>query len=131
MAIITAPSMADTVYQGPQGNLSVAEGWYQFNGGEKAGDTIELLALPIGMRIYGVNAFGLKIYEVIRSIQVNKTILIPGVNQMSYSFNKYNIIKPFSTKVPGEKLTVTIGSGGPVGVSGLLTISLFYTAVGY
>ena len=128
MTIITAPSMTDTVYQGPQGNLSVAEGWYPFSGAEKTGDTIELLALPIGMRIYGVNVVSEALGGYL-SIQLNGTTLVSSSNYV-FAVAKYVPIKPYSTKVPGEKLTVTIGSNSGA-VRGLLTVSLFYTAVGY
>ncbi|HDL7749233.1 TPA: hypothetical protein PXP51_001572 [Yersinia enterocolitica] len=127
MAIITAPSMADTVYQGPQGNLSVAEGWVQLNG-VSYGDKIDLLALPIGMRIYGVNVVSEALGGYL-SIQLNGTTLVSSSNYAS-AVAKYVPIKPYSTTVPGEKLTVVIGSGSGA-VRGLLTVSLFYTAVGY
>ncbi len=127
MAIITAPSMADTVYQGPQGNLSVAESWYSFSGAENPGDIIELLALPIGMRIYGVNVVSETLGAYI-SILCNGTTLVSSASH-AFAVTKYVLIKPYSTKIPGEKLKVVIGSGGAV--SGLLTVSLFYTAVGY
>ncbi|MGL4486145.1 MAG: hypothetical protein ACRCUG_03950 [Yersinia sp. (in: enterobacteria)] len=128
MAIITAPSMADTVYQGPQGNLSVAEGWYQFSGAEKINDIIELLALPIGMRIYGVNVVSDALGVYISAIKCDGTILVSSSSHTS-TVSKYALIKPYSTKVPGEKLTVTIGSG--TAARGLLTVSLLYVAVGY
>ncbi|HDL8505747.1 TPA: hypothetical protein PXR55_001045 [Yersinia enterocolitica] len=127
MAIITAPSMADTVYQGPQGNLSVAEGWYQFNGGEKVGDTIELLTLPIGMRIYGVNVVS-EALGVYISILCHGTTLVSSNNHV-FTAARYVLIKPYSTKTPDEKLKAVISSGSPA--RGLLTASFFYTAVGY
>ncbi|EOW7153606.1 TPA: hypothetical protein ACPZQZ_001961 [Yersinia enterocolitica] len=131
MAIITAPSMADTVYQGPQGNLSVAEGWYPFSGTEKPGDIIELLALPIGMRIYGLNMSSDKL-GIYVSIRFNGMSLISTTSCAS-AFEKYTPIKPYSTKTPSDKLVAVVGStvSTNIFVPGLLTVSLFYTAVGY
>ncbi|MEI7340456.1 hypothetical protein WCT87_03045 [Pectobacterium brasiliense] len=48
MATIQAPSMRDAVYQGPQGNLSLAESQIVL-AAAAAGDIVELLEMPIGI----------------------------------------------------------------------------------
>ena len=54
MATIQAPVMRDAVYQGPQGNLSFAESQIVL-AAAASGDVVELLEMPIGMRICSID----------------------------------------------------------------------------
>ncbi|AJJ55760.1 putative phage protein [Yersinia pseudotuberculosis IP 32953] len=127
MTIIKAPSIGDAVYQGPQGNLSLAEGQIILKDAA-VGDVIEFLELPIGMRIYGVSvvsdALGAGVTVEIKS---GTTSLVSAASH-AVTVAKNVPITPYSTISAGEKVTAVI-AGGPA--SGHLAVNILYVAVGY
>ena len=128
MAIITAPSMADTVYQGPQGNLSVAEGWIILNKLLPL-SAVNLLELPIGVCIYGVNVVAPSLGANINlAIECSNHTLV-GAMSCTNAIAKYIPIKSYTTRKAGEILCARIGGHGSA--SGLLTVGILYVAVGH
>ncbi|WEF10304.1 hypothetical protein M9782_13865 [Pectobacterium actinidiae] len=127
MATIQAPSMRDAVYQGPQGNLSLAESQIVL-AAVAAGDIVELLEMPIGMRIYSVDV-------VSDALGANTTVAIKSGNQtlVAAASHAAAVVKsvpvvPYSTVVSGEKITATIAGGA---ATGRLVVNVKYVAVGY
>ncbi|MFJ5427678.1 hypothetical protein ACIPUP_00720 [Pectobacterium actinidiae] len=127
MATIQAPSMRDAVYQGPQGNLSLAESQIVLTAAA-AGDIVELLEMPIGMRIYSVDV-------VSDALGANTTVAIKSGNQTlvvaashAAAVVKSVPVVPYSTVVSGEKITATIAGGA---ATGRLVVNVKYVAVGY
>ncbi len=127
MATIQAPSMRDAVYQGPQGNLSIAEGRITLNAAA-VGDVIELLDMPIGMRICGVDVIS-------DALGANTTVAIKSGDQSlvaaashAAAVAKSVPVVPYSTVADGEKITATIAGGA---ATGNLIVLVKYTAVGY
>ncbi|UCZ75329.1 hypothetical protein LHK94_20460 [Dickeya zeae] len=127
MATIQAPSMRDAVYQGPQGNLSIAEGQITLKAAA-ANDVVELLEMPIGMRIYGVDvisdALGANVTVEIKS--GDKVLVAAAAHSAAVA--KSVPIAPYSTATDGEKITATIAGAA---ATGNLTVLVKYTAVGY
>ncbi|WP_212768466.1 hypothetical protein [Pectobacterium versatile] len=127
MATIQAPSMRDAVYQGPQGNLSLAESQIVL-ATAAVGDVVELLEMPIGMRIYSVDV-------VSDALGANTTVAIKSGNQTlvaaashAAAVAKSVPVVPYSTAVSGEKITATIAGGA---ATGRLVVNVKYVAVGY
>ncbi|CFR12410.1 hypothetical protein HRD70_14145 [Yersinia kristensenii] len=127
MTIIKAPSIGDAVYQGPQGNLSLAEGQIILKNAA-VGDVIEFLELPIGMRIYGVSvvseALGAAVTVEVKS---GTTSLVAAASHAAAVAKNVPIV-PYSTQAAGEKVTAVIAGGV---ASGRLVINILYVAVGY
>ncbi|MDG0795648.1 hypothetical protein [Pectobacterium punjabense] len=127
MATIQAPSMRDAVYQGPQGNLSLAESQIVL-AAAAVGDVVELLEMPIGMRIYSVDV-------VSDALGANTTVAIKSGNQTlvaaashAAAVAKSVPVVPYSTAASGEKITATIAGGA---ATGRLIVNVKYVAVGY
>ncbi|MFJ5320303.1 hypothetical protein [Pectobacterium parvum] len=127
MATIQAPSMCDAVYQGPQGNLSLAESQIVL-ATAAVGDVVELLEMPIGMRIYSVDV-------VSDALGANTTVAIKSGNQTlvaaashAAAVAKSVPVVPYSTAASGEKITATIAGGA---ATGRLIVNVKYVAVGY
>ncbi|KHN49430.1 hypothetical protein [Pectobacterium fontis] len=127
MATIQAPSMRDAVYQGPQGNLSLAESQIVL-ATAAVGDVVELLEMPIGMRIYAVDV-------VSDALGANTTVAIKSGNQAlvaaashAAAVAKSVPVVPYSTVASGEKITATIAGGA---ATGRLIVNVKYVAVGY
>ncbi|MNG55942.1 hypothetical protein D3C79_140140 [compost metagenome] len=127
MATIIAPSMRDAVYQGPQGNLSIAEGQIIL-AAAKAGDVVELLEMPIGMRIYSLDivsdALGAGVTVAIKSGAT--TLVAAGSHAAAVA--KVVPIVPYSTVADGEKITATLAGGD---AAGRLVVNVKYVATGY
>ncbi|ENY0908422.1 hypothetical protein [Serratia ureilytica] len=127
MATIIAPSMRDAVYQGPQGNLSIAEGQIVL-AAAKAGDVVELLDMPIGMRIYSLDivsdALGAGVTVAIKS----GTTTLVAAGSHAAAVAKVVPIVPYSTITSGEKITATVAGGD---ASGRLVVTVKYVATGY
>ncbi|MBP2845430.1 hypothetical protein J8655_08070 [Dickeya oryzae] len=127
MATIQAPSMRDAVYQGPQGNLSIAEGQITLKAAA-VNDVVELLEMPIGMRIYGVDvisdALGANVTVEIKS--GDKVLVAAAAHSAAVA--KSVPVAPYATIVDGEKITATIAGAA---ATGNLTVLVKYTAVGY
>ncbi|KFX07283.1 hypothetical protein KP22_04120 [Pectobacterium betavasculorum] len=127
MATIQAPSMRDAVYQGPQGNLSLAESQIVL-AAAAVGDVVELLEMPIGMRICSIDI-------VSDALGANTTVAIKSGNQTliaaashATAVAKSVPIVPYSTAASGEKITATIAGGA---ATGRLFVNVKYVAVGY
>ncbi|UDQ77743.1 hypothetical protein LJQ72_09405 [Pectobacterium brasiliense] len=127
MATIQAPSMRDAVYQGPQGNLSLAESQIVL-AAAAVGDVVELLEMPIGMRICSIDI-------VSDALGANTTVAIKSGNQTlvaaashAAAVAKSVPIVPYSTVARGEKITATIAGGA---ATGRLVVNVKYVAVGY
>ncbi|CAM3629619.1 MULTISPECIES: hypothetical protein [Yersinia] len=127
MSSIKAPSMGDTVYQGPQGNLSLAEGQIILNKADD-GTVIELLELPLGICIYGLSvvseALGAGVTLAVKS---GATELL-AANAHDIAVANYTPIVPYSTVAAGEKITAIIAGGK---ASGRLVVNIHYVAKGY
>ncbi|NKI73547.1 hypothetical protein Dpoa2040_000749 [Dickeya sp. CFBP 2040] len=127
MATIQAPSMRDAVYQGPQGNLSIAEGQITLKAAA-VNDVVELLEMPIGMRIYGVDvisdALGANVTVEIKS--GDKVLVAAAAHSTAVA--KSVPVAPYATIVDGEKITATIAGAA---ATGNLTVLVKYIAVGY
>ncbi|HDL8243990.1 hypothetical protein ACS769_03920 [Yersinia enterocolitica] len=124
MTIIKAPSIGDAVYQGPQGNLSLAEGQIILKDAA-VGDVIEFLELPIGMRIYGVSeALGAGGTVEVKS---GTTTLVAAASHTAAVAKNVPIV-PYSTQTAGEKVTAVIAGGA---ANGRLVVNILYVAVGY
>ncbi|GLY59274.1 hypothetical protein Pcaca05_01320 [Pectobacterium carotovorum subsp. carotovorum] len=127
MATIQAPSMRDAVYQGPQGNLSLAESQIVL-AAAAVGDVVELLEMPIGMRICSIDI-------VSDALGANTTVAIKSGNQTlvaaashAAAVAKSVPIVPYSTVAAGEKITATIAGGA---ATGRLVVNVKYVVVGY
>ncbi|RNM07942.1 hypothetical protein [Dickeya undicola] len=129
MATIQAPSMRDAVYQGPQGNLSIAEGQITLKAAA-VNDVVELLDMPIGMRIYGVDvisdALGANVTVEIKS--GDKVLVAAAAHSAAVAKSVPVAPSPYATIVDGEKITATIAGAA---ATGNLTVLVKYTAVGY
>ncbi|CNG28943.1 Uncharacterised protein [Yersinia enterocolitica] len=127
MTIIKAPSIGDAVYQGPQGNLSLAEGQIILKDAA-VGDVIEFLELPIGMRIYGVSvvseALGAGVTVEVKS---GTTTLVAAASHTAAVAKNVPIV-PYSTQTADEKVTAVIAGGA---ANGRLVVNILYVAVGY
>lgn len=127
MTIIKAPSIGDAVYQGPQGNLALAEGQIILKSAA-AGDVIEFLEMPIGMRIYGVSvvseALGAGVTVEVKS---GDTSLVAAASHAAAVAKNVPII-PYSTQTAGEKVTAVIAGGA---ANGRLVVNILYVPVGY
>ncbi|WP_145517457.1 hypothetical protein [Yersinia mollaretii] len=132
MAIIKAPTLADTVYQGPQGNLSLAEGRITLNDKVKVGDVIELLELPLGICIYGMSVVSHEGVNLNLAIAVScgDTVLASGIGIYKPTTSFWSI-KPYTTKEGGEKLTVTVTTRPSNYVPGQFGVTILYVAVGH
>ncbi|MEE3649459.1 MULTISPECIES: hypothetical protein [unclassified Brenneria] len=127
MATILAPSIRDAVYQGPQGNLSIAEGRITL-AAAAVNDVVELLELPIGMRIYGVDVISSALgADVTVEIKSGDHVLVAAASHAA-AVAKSVPVAPYSTVVAGEKITATIAGGA---ATGELVVLVKYTAVGY
>ncbi|GKV88516.1 hypothetical protein [Pectobacterium carotovorum] len=127
MATIQAPSMRDAVYQGPQGNLSLAESQIVL-AAAAAGDIVELLEMPIGMRICSVDlvseALGAGVTVEVKS---GAHTLVAAASHADVVAKSVPVV-PYSTAVSGEKITATIAGGA---ATGRLVVNVKYVAVGY
>ncbi|KGA34237.1 hypothetical protein KU74_12235 [Pectobacterium brasiliense] len=127
MATIQAPSMRDAVYQGPQGNLSLAESQIVL-AAAAAGDIVELLEMPIGMRIHSVDvvsdALGAGVTVVVKS---GAHTLVAAASHADVVAKSVPVV-PYSTVTSGEKITATIAGGA---ATGRLVVNVKYVAVGY
>ncbi|MEI7232855.1 hypothetical protein [Pectobacterium carotovorum] len=127
MATIQAPSMRDAVYQGPQGNLSLAESQIVL-AAAAAGDIVELLEMPIGMRICSVDlvseALGVGVTVEVKS---GAHTLVAAASHADAVAKSVPVV-PYSTAVNGEKITATIAGGA---ATGRLVVNVKYVAVGY
>lgn len=127
MATIQAPSMRDAVYQGPQGNKSIAEGQIVL-AAAAIGDVIELLEMPIGMRIYSLeivsDALGAGVTVAIKS---GATTLVAAASHAA-AVTKVVPIVPYSTIAAGERITATIAGAA---ATGRLVVNVNYVATGY
>ncbi|MEQ9721284.1 hypothetical protein ABQG65_08815 [Yersinia alsatica] len=130
MAILKAPSMNDTLYQGPGGNLSLAEGYIELN--KASSGDIELLELPIGIRIYAVNLTNTSLgFGVWVEIKCGQTTLV-GKTLHSSKITRSEVITPYTTKEAGEKLLAHISCDSTsYKASGKLTVCILYVVVGY
>ncbi|PXW43470.1 hypothetical protein DFO54_111156 [Erwinia sp. AG740] len=127
MATIQAPSMRDAVYQGPQGNLSIAEGQITLKAAA-ANDVVELLDMPIGMRIYGVDVISDTLgANVTVAINSGEHTLVAAASHAAAVVKSVPVV-PYSTATDGEKITATIAGAA---ATGNLTVLVKYTAVGY
>ncbi|MCW2484839.1 hypothetical protein J5069_02900 [Candidatus Symbiopectobacterium sp. NZEC127] len=127
MATIQAPSMRDAVYQGPQGNLSIAESRVTLNAAE-VGDVVELLDMPIGMRIHGVDVISDALgVDVTVAINSGDQSLVAAASHAAAVAKSVPVV-PYSTVADGEKITATIAGGA---ATGSLIVLFKYTAVGY
>ncbi|ARZ00534.1 hypothetical protein AXW37_06405 [Yersinia ruckeri] len=127
MTTIKAPSMGDAVYQGPQGNLSLAEGQVILKDAA-AGDVVEFMELPLGICIHGLSvvseALGIGVTLTIKS----GTTELLAVRTQNVAIAKYAPIIPHSTVAAGEKITGIIAGGK---ASGRLVVNIHYVAKGY
>ncbi|MBL0906723.1 hypothetical protein G5645_01815 [Pectobacterium carotovorum] len=127
MATIQAPSMRDAVYQGPQGNLSLAESQIVL-AAAAAGDIVELLEMPIGMRICSVDlvseALGVGVTVEVKS---GAHTLVAAASHADAVAKSVPVV-PYSTAVNGEKIIATIAGGA---ATGRLVVNVKYVAVGY
>ncbi|RLM26505.1 hypothetical protein BIY29_05450 [Brenneria alni] len=127
MAIIQAPSIRDAVYQGPQGNLSIAESSVTLSAAA-IGDVVELLEMPIGMRIYSVDvvseALGADVTVTIKS--GDQTLVAAASHAAAVA--RSVPVSPYSTVTAGEKITAVIAGGA---ATGRLVVNVKYVAVGY
>lgn len=130
MAIINAPSMADRVYQGDEGNCSVAEAQIVFgaNGIPAAanGDVINLLTLPVGMRIHGISIVSEALGANVQIKSGSKVLLNAAAT--TTAGQSFTPIVPYSTLVSDEVVTAT--AAGAI-ATGRLVVLLHYVAVGY
>ncbi|AHG22190.1 hypothetical protein Z042_23180 [Chania multitudinisentens RB-25] len=127
MATIQAPSMREAVYQGPQGNLSIANGQVTL-AAAAAGDVVELLEMPIGMVIHSIeivsDALGAGVTVAVKS---GATTLVAAASHATV-VAKVVPIMPYSTIAQGEKITATIAGGS---ATGRLVVNIKYVATGY
>ncbi|WP_145500046.1 hypothetical protein [Yersinia bercovieri] len=134
--IMKAPTMGNPIYQGPQGNLSLAEAYADF-AGEMNPLEIELLELPIGIRIYAVNVF-CNAYMRSNDAQVkiecgersseDRTILVPRASYKKVVASHTFIEKPYTTRKAGEILYACIDYDRAYG---RLAVSILYVVEGY
>jgi hypothetical protein len=127
MTTIQAPSMRDAVYQGAQGNKSIAEGQIVLKNAA-AGDVIELLDMPMGMRITSLeivsDALGA---GVSIAVKAGDKTLVPAASH-SAAVAKIIPIMTHSTLSQSEKISATIAGGS---ATGRLIVNVNYIATGY
>ncbi|MFJ5456282.1 hypothetical protein [Pectobacterium sp. CHL-2024] len=126
MATIQAPSMRDAVYQGSQGNLSLAES--QIVLAAAAGDIVELLEMPIGMRICSIDVVSEALGAGVTVEVKSGTHTLVAAASHADAVAKSVPVVPYSTADSGEKITATIAGGA---ATGRLVINVKYVAVGY
>lgn len=127
MATIQAPTIRDAVYQGPQGNLSLAEGQVTL-AAAAIGDVVELLELPIGTRIYSVDVVSAALgANTTVAISVGDHALLPAFNTAAAVVSS-TPVAPYTTATQGEKVKATIAGAA---ATGSLTVIIKYVAVGY
>ncbi|MCG7586748.1 hypothetical protein [Photobacterium sp. OFAV2-7] len=126
MATIKAPSMADRIYIGAAGNLSVAESKVVL-AGAAVNDVVEMVEMPIGLKVVGLRIVtdGLG-NNVTVDIKAGNTVLKAGVDVATANATIIPIVPAYlDEKVP---LTATI-KGAPA--TGELAIMPEYTVIGY
>ena len=126
MATIKAPSMADRIYIGAAGNLSVAESQVVLDGAA-VNDVVEMVEMPIGLKVVGLRVVtdGLGA-GVSVDIKAGNTVLKAGVNVSVASAAAIPVSPVYlEEKVP---LTATIKGAA---ATGDLVIMPEYTVVGY
>ncbi|QKJ87411.1 Putative phage protein [Paramixta manurensis] len=127
MSVIIAPSLSERVYQGPQGNESVAEGSITLSAAAP-GDIVQLLDFPIGMRINSVQVVSDALGEEVKvEIKSGDTVLVPA-DDFSSAVATVVPVQPYMTQSDGELLTATISGGA---AAGKLVVLIRYVAVGY
>lgn len=126
MATIKAPTMHDRVYAGAAGNLSLEFGKVKL-ANAAVDDVVELLDMPIGMKLVGVRVVsdGLGA-SVTVDIKIGTTVLKAGQDVA----NATQALIPFEPVYLKERstLTATIKGGA---ATGSLTVMPEYVSVGY
>ncbi|SLM63498.1 MULTISPECIES: hypothetical protein [Dickeya] len=127
MAIIKSPSLRDAIYQGAEGNFSIAESQVVLKAAA-INDVVELLEMPIGMRIYGVDVISDALgANVTLEIKSGDKVLV-GAAAHSAAVAKSVPVTPYTTQTDREKVIATIAGGV---ATGSLIVLVKYTVVGY
>lgn len=126
MATIIAPSVRDTVYQGPLGNASLAEASVTMKGAA-AGDIVQLFDLPGGLRIYGIQIISSALGANVKgTFQIADRALVADKN-LAAAGNTVSSVQPFTVPDNGGILEMVISGGD---ATGTLTVILQYTSTG-
>lgn len=127
MTIITAPSMHDTVYQGPLGNASVAEGAVALKSAA-VNDVIHLLSFPAGLRVHGLQVINTALGTNVKgTFHIGKQSLIDK-RSLGNASAGYIPVTPCTT-VEDDVLTMKVEEAA-VSTAGTLNVIVHYRVTG-